>query len=363
MTAASAELPKPGQPAAVIMPSNTSQPQGRRRPDGSKTGRRGSEPDDEAPYGEEPSTPPARQPGPADTSMPASGLSAGSPPATPALAATSVPRLAVRAAANSTAPAPERPADQDHGAAAEPADDLAAGLVIEHHQQGTLVHGTEKHDLELRRILRKQGFRWSGNLNAWYLPRPWTFSTRNRRVTGLTASLRQARRSFTMRSQPPAPGAADGSPPEPVLAGEPYTDLRQAQDDHSAAIHDYWELTRTPAGNNVMSARQPGARPDAVALDAAYHAVHVSWQQAFAGDPHEVADRFTAWTQAASALSRNLAAEQHRAPKFRQTLDTFIRSATRLASRAQATAEDPAAWARVFAGIPGDVPDTPPRKP
>ena len=164
-----------------------------------------------------------------------------------------------------------------------------------------------------------------------------------------------------MRSQQPAPGAgADDSPPEPVPAGEPYTDLRQAQDDHSAAVYDYWELTRTPAGNNVMSTRQPGARPDAVALDAAYHAVHVSWQQAFAGDPHEVADRFTAWTQAASALSRNLAAEQHRTPKFRQTLDTFIRSAARLASRAQATSEDPAAWARVFAGIPGDVPDTPP---
>ena len=208
--------------------------------------------------------------------------------------------------------------------------------------------------------MREQGFRWSGNLSAWYLPRPWTFSTRNQRVTGLTASLRQARRSFTMRNQPPAPGTAPDSPPEPVPAGEPYTDLRQAQDDHSAAVYDYWELARTPAGNNVTSTRQPGARPDAVALDAAYHAVHVNWQQAFAGDPHEVADRFTAWMQAASALSRNLAAEQHRAPKFRQTLDTFIRSATRLASRAQATSEDPAAWARVFAGIPGDVPDTPP---
>ena len=63
--------------------------------------------------------------------------------------------LAVRAAANSTAPAPERPADQDHGAAPEPADDPAAGLVIEHHQQGTLVHGTEKNDQQLRRLLRR----------------------------------------------------------------------------------------------------------------------------------------------------------------------------------------------------------------
>ena len=69
-----------------------------------------------------------------------------------------------------------------------------------------------------------------------------------------------------MRSQPPAPGAADDSPPEPVPAGEPYTDLRQAQDDHSAAVYDYWELTRTPAGNNVMSvlaARSPAGRGSA----------------------------------------------------------------------------------------------------
>ena len=53
--------------------------------------------------------------------------------------------------------------------------------------------------------------------------------------------------------------------------------------------------------------------------------------------------------QAASAMSRNLASEQHRAPGFRQTLDTFIGSAARLASRTQATAQDPAAWARLFA--------------
>ena len=101
---------------------------------------------------------------------------------------------------------------------------------------------------------------------------------------------------------------------------------------------------------------ESGARPDALALNAAYKAVRVSWEEAFAGDPHEVAGRFTAWVQAASAVSRNLAAEQHRAPKFRQTLDTFIGSAARLASRTQATAQDPAAWAHVFADIPGSAP-------
>ena len=101
---------------------------------------------------------------------------------------------------------------------------------------------------------------------------------------------------------------------------------------------------------------QDGARPDALALDAAYKAVRVSWDEAFAGDPQQVAGRFTTWAQAGAALARNLTAEQHRAPKFRQALDTFISSATRLASRTQATAQDPAAWARVFADVPGNAP-------
>ena len=87
------------------------------------------------------------------------------------------------------------------------------GLIIEHHQQGTLVHGTQKNDHQLRRLLPNHGFRWSGNLNAWYLPRPWTFSTRRRRVSSLTADLRQAHRSFTLRTQPSAPSGADDSPP------------------------------------------------------------------------------------------------------------------------------------------------------
>ena len=100
-----------------------------------------------------------------------------------------------------------RPAEPAPAVAAEFAHDSADGPVIEHHQRGTLVHGTEKNDLKLRRLLHEYGFRWSRTLNAWYLPRPWAFSTRDRRVTGLTASLRQAGRTFTLRDQPPAPAA------------------------------------------------------------------------------------------------------------------------------------------------------------
>ena len=170
---------------------------------------------------------------------------------------------------------PGHRADQDQAAASEP----VAGLVIEHHQQGTLVHGTQKDDYQLRRALHDHGFRWSGSLSAWYLPRPWTFSTRNRRVTGLTVSLRQAHRSFTMRTQPPATtgtGTGDSSP-EPLPPADPYSGIRQARSDHFQAVSDYWALTRTPAGNNVMAAYPgSGARPDALALNAAYKAVPAS---------------------------------------------------------------------------------------
>ena len=141
------------------------------------------------------------------------------------------------------------PADQDQPAAGDP----AGGLVIEHHQQGTLVHGTQKNDHQLRRVLHNHGFRWSGNLNAWYLPRPWTFSTRNRRVSSLTADLRQAHRSFTMRTQPPAPAETDDSRPSRARRRSLHRHTPGASD-HFGAVSDYWALTRTPAGNNVMSA-------------------------------------------------------------------------------------------------------------
>ena len=302
-------------------------------------------------------TPVPAPPGPAGLAAPARQPAATSP-AVPAPAPASTSSPSAHAAAAKAAPAPSAPdpghrADHDQAAASDP----AGGLVIEHHQQGTLVHGTQKNDRQLHRVLHRHGFRWSDRIDAWYLPRPWTYSTRNRRVSSLTADLRQAHRSFTMRAQPPAPAHTDDSPPDPLPAADPYTDLRQARSDHFQAVSDYWALTRTPAGNNVMAAYpESGARPDALALNAACKAVPASWDQAFAGAPHEVAGRFTAWAQAASALSRNLAAEQHRAPAFRQTLSTFISSATRLASRTQATTRDPAAWARVFAGVPGNAP-------
>jgi N12 class adenine-specific DNA methylase/SAM-dependent methyltransferase len=104
-------------------------------------------------------------------------------------------------------------ADRPETETPQPVQDEPAGLLIEHHAQGTLVRGTSKGDQQLRGMLHEHGFRWSRTLTAWYLPRTWTFSTRDRRVAGLTGTLRQARRSFTLRRQPAVPEPA-GSPPE-----------------------------------------------------------------------------------------------------------------------------------------------------
>jgi hypothetical protein len=168
----------------------------------------------------------------------------------------------------------------------------------------------------------------------------------------------------TLGGQPSSPGATPGSQPqpEPPPAADPYTDPRQAQADYYKAQRDYLALCDTEAGRTLIQTLPPvilrpaSNRPDAITLDAAWRAFrNTSWQAAFAGDAQEVAGRFTAWAQAASVMARNLAAEKHRARKFRQALDTFTGSATRLASRTQATARDTTAWAEVFAGIPAST--------
>ncbi len=164
----------------------------------------------------------------------------------------------------------------------------------------------------------------------------------------------------TPGGQPSSPGSQPQ--PEPLPAADPYTDPRQVKADYHTALRDYSALCDTEAGRALVWTLPPSRlrpasnRPDAIALDAAWRAVrHTQWRAAFAGDAQEVAGRFTAWAQAASAMARNLAAEKHRARKFRQALDIFTGSAARLASRTQATARDSAAWAGVLAGIPASI--------
>jgi hypothetical protein len=53
---------------------------------------------------------------------------------------------------------------------------------VEHTGDGTLVHGTDKDDLEIRAALREARFKFSRNLDAWFLPRPWSYAVRSQRV-------------------------------------------------------------------------------------------------------------------------------------------------------------------------------------
>lgn len=62
------------------------------------------------------------------------------------------------------------------------------GIWIEHGRRGTLAHGTERGDAAIP-ALKRQGFKWSRNLGAWYLPRTWGEPTRALRVRALVAEL------------------------------------------------------------------------------------------------------------------------------------------------------------------------------
>ena len=151
----------------------------------------------------------------------------------------------------------------------------------------------------------------------------------------------------------PAPGLSRCPPqtPTPTPARRKPTTARRCT--------TLWRwVTPRPATrwSGICPASRPPttSRPDALALDAAWCAAsgRRSFRESFAGDAQEVADRFTALAQAASAMARNLAAERYRAPKFRAALGTFTASATRLASRTRATAQNPDAWVGVLAGSP-----------
>src|SRR5690625_1843327 len=60
---------------------------------------------------------------------------------------------------------------------------------VEHSADGTLVRGTVRGAREVITALKSNGFRWSRNLEAWYLPRTWTEQTRWDRVDRLRDQL------------------------------------------------------------------------------------------------------------------------------------------------------------------------------
>lgn len=78
---------------------------------------------------------------------------------------------------------------------------------VEHSPDGTLVHDTVRGDREVNTALKANGFRWSRNLEAWYLPRTWKEQTRWARVERLREQLGD--RIHVQRTDTPRRSAAD----------------------------------------------------------------------------------------------------------------------------------------------------------
>jgi len=102
----------------------------------------------------------------------------------------------------------------DQPPAARLSDDQPAALSesqirVQHTETGTLVHGTERGDTEARAALKQHGFKWSGNLGAWYLPRTYRYQTRSLRVQALKRRLGD--RVSIDHGEPPSDPPADAN--------------------------------------------------------------------------------------------------------------------------------------------------------
>lgn len=128
-----------------------------------------------------------------------------------------------------TATAPKPPAAAT--ASAEPVRVELDGVSV-------LVKGTSKQDTVVRKALKDAGFRWSGRLDAWWLPRNLLEHTRRRKIGEFTASMRRAGREIPVidhaanRVNSPTSSPADtarmsfpstppGSPATPAAWAEP----------------------------------------------------------------------------------------------------------------------------------------------
>jgi hypothetical protein len=113
-------------------------------------------------------------------------------------------------------------------AAGKAAPGAGSHITVEHSGDGTTVHGTTRADTEQQAALKAQGFRWSRNLGAWYLPRTQRESTRE----GRCARSRRTRRSpappstaatwpgqAPVRTAPPPGSTAPGSSPTCIRNG------------------------------------------------------------------------------------------------------------------------------------------------
>lgn len=84
-------------------------------------------------------------------------------------------------------------ADEAHSGVVESV--VPATLTVEHSNEGTLVSHTVKGS-SVATALKNDGFKWSGRLSSWYLPRNWNDATRNARVQGFVQWMRSEEIDF-----------------------------------------------------------------------------------------------------------------------------------------------------------------------
>ncbi|MFC0039581.1 UvrD-helicase domain-containing protein [Actinomadura rayongensis] len=233
----------------------------------------------------------------------------------------------------------QRPMTEMEESVASPVE---PSLVIEHHHSGTLVKGTERGDRALIDLLKGHGFRWSGNIEAWYLRRGTSYDRRDRVVRELSGDLERAGRAFRLDAAAP-PSA---SPTVEISPTVPYNNHIGVYADVSSVVSSYVRFAKTPAGKRLLGATGDARRPDAEELRIA--SMEAPGASRLKGLPIDaVAARHVRLAKAARTLADNLEAERYRAPAMREHLSALAQAAETLAGRLLATARDDR-WESLF---------------
>jgi hypothetical protein len=223
-----------------------------------------------------------------------------------------------------------------------------AGILIEHGQAGTRVSNVHPTDDAVQALLRKHGFKTRAGKNFYWLNSQWLYATRSIRVERLTRDLENLGRTFaTAEHEARHPQvSAEGLPTLPPAP--PFTRAAEVKKLEASLRVHYHQAWSTPAGRSLLSSWSTETREDSRALKAAHTSLV---QEQSTGTPEQVVVRFTTFAHASRALLMNLQRERKNAPAFLDSLGEVVKVAEALAAGLQATANDPAAWQRLYRSL------------